>query len=168
MFNANKISKTRKVARDGVFKAELDQFFQKELAGDGYSGVEVRAAPNRYEIIISITKTQSVLGEKGRRVKELTAVLQKRFNLSEKEIDIYCEKMMNRGLSAVAQAESLRYKLLGGVAVRKACYDVLQFIIGNYFENILNNITPPAMFDKVNVRLFHAKRVAQSCLAKSI
>ena len=69
------------------------------------------------------------MGEKGRRVKELTAVLQKRFDLNEKEVDIFCEKMVNRGLSAVAQAESLRYKLLGGVAVRKACYGVLIFIL---------------------------------------
>lgn len=91
--------------------------------------MELRAAPNRYEIIISATKTQNVLGEKGRRVKELTAVLQKRFDLNEKEVDIFCEKMVNRGLSAVAQAESLRYKLLGGVAVRKACYGVLRFIL---------------------------------------
>ena len=31
--------------------------------------------------------------------------------------------------SAVAQAESLRYKLLGGLAVRRACYGVLRFIM---------------------------------------
>ncbi len=32
----------------------------------------------------------------------------------------------NRALSAVAQAESLRFKLLGGLAVRRACYGVLR------------------------------------------
>jgi small subunit ribosomal protein S3e len=35
----------------------------------------------------------------------------------------------NRGLSAIAQCESLRYKLLGGLAVRRACYGVVRFII---------------------------------------
>jgi len=35
----------------------------------------------------------------------------------------------NRGLCAIAQAESLRYKLLGGLAVRRACYGVLRFIM---------------------------------------
>jgi small subunit ribosomal protein S3e len=29
----------------------------------------------------------------------------------------------------VAQAESLRYKLLGGLAVRRACYGVVRFIM---------------------------------------
>merc|ERR1712181_67798 len=33
------------------------------------------------------------------------------------------------GLCAIAQAESLRYKLIGGLAVRRACCGVLRFIM---------------------------------------
>lgn len=44
-------------------------------------------------------------------------------------IQLYAEKVANRGLSAIAQCESLRYKLLGGLAVRRACYGVVRFII---------------------------------------
>lgn len=36
------ISKKRKFVQDGVFKAELDEFLTRELAEDGYSGVEVK------------------------------------------------------------------------------------------------------------------------------
>ena len=57
---------------DGVFKAELNEFLTRELAEDGYSGVEVRVTPTRTEIIIMATRTQNVLGEKGRRIRELT------------------------------------------------------------------------------------------------
>lgn len=32
-------------------------------------------------------------------------------------------------MCAVAQAESLRFKLLGGLAVRRACYGVLRFVM---------------------------------------
>ena len=39
----------------------------RELAEDGYSGVEVRVTPAKTEIIIMATRTQNVLGEKGRR-----------------------------------------------------------------------------------------------------
>lgn len=42
---------------------------------------------------------------------------------------MYAEKVSDRGLCAVAQCESLRYKLVGGLAVRRACYGVLRFII---------------------------------------
>lgn len=34
----------------------------RELAEDGYSGVEVRVTPMRTEIIIRATRTQNVLG----------------------------------------------------------------------------------------------------------
>lgn len=47
---------------DGVFYAELNELLTRELAEDGYSGVEVRITPMRTEIIIRATRTQSVLG----------------------------------------------------------------------------------------------------------
>ncbi|KAI3717333.1 hypothetical protein L1987_68895 [Smallanthus sonchifolius] len=109
---ATQLSKKRKFVADGVFFAELNEVLTRELAEDGYSGVEVRVTPMRTEIIIRATRTQNVLGEKGRRIRELTSLVQK-------------------GLCAIAQAESLRYKLLGGLAVRRACYGVLRFVMEN-------------------------------------
>ncbi|XP_015190724.1 PREDICTED: 40S ribosomal protein S3 [Polistes dominula] len=124
------ISKKKKFVGDGVFKAELNEFLTRELAEDGYSGVEVRVTPTRTEIILLATHTQSVLGEKGRRIRELTSVVQKRFNFKEPQnVELYAEKVAQRGLCAIAQAESLRYKLIGGLAVRRACYGVLRFIM---------------------------------------
>lgn len=49
---------------DGVFYAELNELLTRELAEDGYSGVEVRVTPMRTEIIIKATRTQNVLGER--------------------------------------------------------------------------------------------------------
>jgi len=44
-------------------------------------------------------------------------------------VELYAERVADRGLCAVAQAESLRYKLLEGLAVRRACYGVLRFVM---------------------------------------
>merc|ERR1712119_271552 len=123
------MSKKKKFVLDGLFKAELNELLWRELAEDGYSGVEVRVTPNRTEIIILATRTQNVLGEKGRRIRELTALVQKRFNFADNTVELYAEKVANRGLCAIAQAESLRYKLVGGLAVRRACYGVLRYIM---------------------------------------
>ena len=112
-----------------MFKAELNEFLTRELAEDGYSGVEVRVTPTKTEIIIMATRTQNVLGDKGRRIRELTSVVQKRFSFPENSVELYAEKVPTRGLCAIAQAESLRYKLIGGLAVRRACYGVLRFIM---------------------------------------
>ncbi|KAF8137540.1 ribosomal protein S3 [Boletus edulis] len=107
---STQISKRRKFVADGVFRAELNEFFTRELAEGRF------------------------LGEKARRIRELTALVQKRFRFPENSLELYAEKVQHRGLSAIAQCESLRYKLLGGLAVRRqlncrACYGVLRFVM---------------------------------------
>lgn len=51
-FTMSNISKKRKFVADGVFFAEINEFFMRELGEDGYSGCEVRVTPVRTEIII--------------------------------------------------------------------------------------------------------------------
>ena len=62
----------------GLWRALASQLLTQELAEEGYAGVEVRVTPLRTEIIISATRPQNVLGEKGQRIRELTSVVQKR------------------------------------------------------------------------------------------
>jgi len=131
-----RLSKKRKFVAYGVFYAELNAFLSKELAEDGYAGVEVRRTPNRTEVIIRATRTRNVLGEKGRRIRELTSVVQKRFGYGEGTIELYAERVQERGLCAQVQAESLRYKLLGGLPVRRACYGVLRYIMDNNAKGV--------------------------------
>lgn len=125
----SKMSTKRKFVADGVFYAELNELLTRELAEDGYAGVEVRTTPHRTEVIIRATRTQNVLGEKGQRIRELTSVVQKRFDFAEGAVELYAERVQNRGLCAQAQAESLKFKLLGGLAVRRACYGVVRFVM---------------------------------------
>merc|ERR1711990_542795 len=127
---ARPISKKHLFVRDGLFKAELDEFFKRELAEDGYSGVIVRKSKT-CEVIIIATRPSQVLGEKTRRIRELTSIVNKRWSAEQGQIDLYVERVANRGLSAVSQAESLRYKLLGGLPVRRAAYGVLRFVMEN-------------------------------------
>ena len=98
------ISKKRKFVADGVFYSELNEFLQRTLAEDGFSGAEVRVTPIRTEIIIRATRTREVLGEKGRRIRELTAVVQKRFGFPENSVELFAERVENRGLSAMLRS----------------------------------------------------------------
>ena len=125
------ISKKRKFVADGVFNAELNEFLSRTLGEDGYAGVEVRVTPIRTEIIIRATRTREVLGEKGRRIRELTALVQKRFGFPENSVELFAERVENRAGCAMAQCESLRFKLMGGLAARRACYGVIRFIMEN-------------------------------------
>merc|ERR1711943_171689 len=84
-----RINKKHKFVADGLFYAELNALLTRELAEEGYSGVEVRTAPNKTQIIIKATRTKNVLGEKGRRIHELTAVIEKRFNFKPDQINLF-------------------------------------------------------------------------------
>ena len=55
------------------------------------------------------------------RIRELTSLVQKRFGFEPSTVELFVERVdkQERGLCAMAQAESLRYKLLGGLAVRR-------------------------------------------------
>uniref|UniRef100_A0A2K6QUJ4 40S ribosomal protein S3 n=1 Tax=Rhinopithecus roxellana TaxID=61622 RepID=A0A2K6QUJ4_RHIRO len=58
--------------------------------------------------------------------------VEKRFGFPEGSVELYAEKVAARGLCAIAQAESLPYKLLGGLAVRRACYSVLRYLMESW------------------------------------
>ena len=65
------ISKKRKFVQDGVFKAELNEFLTRELAEDGYSGVEVSTTmivvcSDRLNGVIAVTITLFKLAETSR------------------------------------------------------------------------------------------------------
>ncbi|PWA76884.1 K homology domain, prokaryotic type [Artemisia annua] len=200
---ATNLSKKRKFVADGVFFAELNEVLTRELAEDGYSGVEVRVTPMRTEIIIRATRTQNVLvwsftlnelttegsvpllrlslcdtsflegllsqvivsgklraqRAKPIKFKDVYMVSTRKgihlrscktralrqddiivhppkevekyrpplvladepipMPFPENSVELYAERVNNRGLCAIAQAESLRDKLLGGLAVRR-------------------------------------------------
>jgi hypothetical protein len=91
--------KNAKFIADGVSRAELNEFFTRELSEEGYSGCDADPRPHAHtdpdggpyslphsmdnrlnyclQIIVHVTHTQEVLGEKGRHLRELTALVQK-------------------------------------------------------------------------------------------
>merc|ERR1711916_256845 len=109
------ISKKRKFVADGVFYAELNEMLARELSEQNYAGVEVRVTPNRTEIIIKATHTQDVLGDRGRRIRELTAV--SRSALASRMVPSSCTP---RRSSTAASAPSPRPSRSGSSS-RLAC-----------------------------------------------
>jgi len=125
------MSKKRKFVADGVFYAELNEFLARELGADGYAAVEVRKTSVKVSIVIRATKTQNVLGFQGRRIRELSSWIHQRFFPRQKAsyVNLYVERVLNRALCAVTNAETMRVKLLQGVQCRRAAYAVLRYIM---------------------------------------
>nr|BAN39681.1 40S ribosomal protein S3, putative [Entamoeba histolytica] len=123
------ISRKHKFVADGVFYAELNELLQRELSADGYSGVEVRKNGSKFQIIIRATRTTNIIGDKGRRIHELTNLLIARFGFPKDKIELYVEKVLARGLCPVSQAESIKYKIAEGLPVRRAVGSVMRLIM---------------------------------------
>ena len=114
---------------DGVFHAELHSFLERAISASGYAGFEVRVTPVKTEIRIKATKTQEVIGVEGRKIRELTSLIQKRFNYKNDGVEVYVERIPFRGLCSAAQAESIKAKLLLGVPVRMAANSVTRAVM---------------------------------------
>ena len=123
------ISRKHKFVADGVFYAELNELFQRELSADGYSGVEIRKNGQKFQIIVRATRPTGVIGDKGRRIHELTNLLIARFGFTRDKIDLFVEKVAMRGLCPVTQAESIKYKIAQGLPVRRAVTSVMRLIM---------------------------------------
>lgn len=80
MSTARKMNAKKKIVADGVFHAELHSFLSKALVSAGYAGIEIRTTAVKTEIGIKATKTSEVLGVDGRKIRELKALICKRFN----------------------------------------------------------------------------------------
>jgi len=59
------ISKKRKFVADGVFKAEIHQFFSRSLVGAGYSGITVKQVSKKLQIRVKVVNKVAALGPNG-------------------------------------------------------------------------------------------------------
>ena len=123
------ISRKRKFVADGVFYSELNELLQRELSADGYSGVEVRKNGSRFQIVIRATRTTGIVGNHGRRIQELRALLLQRFGFEPQNLDLFVDRVLSRGLCPVSQAESIKYKIQEGIAVRRAATSVIRLVM---------------------------------------
>ena len=128
-----KLNLKRRFVADGVFQAELNDFFLRHISEEGYSGLEIRVTNQCTEIRIKATKTKEIIGEKSQRLNALTALISKRFGYDEtsNKVQIHVKSIEKRGLSAHAQAESIKHKLLLGFPVRIVAHSALRYIMSS-------------------------------------
>jgi small subunit ribosomal protein S3e len=127
-----KISIKKKFVADGVFLAELNQLFSRTIAADGYTGLEVRVSSMTTEIRIKATQHKNLTGPNNSKLKELQAIIQKRFNYENQEdnkVEVVAKPFENRGLSAHYQAEQIKHKLMSGFPVRVVSHSAMRFIM---------------------------------------
>lgn len=126
---APRCTKVRRVIETGLFYAELNELLSNELTEEGYGGCEVRTTPSRTEIVIKASKTSEFAEKDGRRLNEVRMMIQKRWGIKAEQLEVFIDRIQKRGLSALNQLESIRYKLIQRVPARRAAYGVIRFVM---------------------------------------
>merc|ERR1712048_96164 len=125
---SRQINKKKKFVADGVFHAELHEFFGRFLADVGYGGMEVRSSEAKTDITIKIVQKDDSK-EFSRKTNEISSLIQKRYGFEEGQVTIKWEVIKVKGQSAQAQAEMHKTKLLKGIAVRSAALSIINTVI---------------------------------------
>ena len=123
-----KINTKKKFVADGVFQAELNEFLAKTLGQEGYAGIEVRATSMSTEIRVRAAKCMELLNKGTRKVKEIKSLIEKRYNFNDEDNKVELAikpPPYDRNLSAAANVEALKFKLLSGIPVRLAANNIL-------------------------------------------
>lgn len=59
------LSKRRQFVADGVFKAEIHQFFERALVGSGYSGLIVKKSATNLSLTVKVVNRAAATGANG-------------------------------------------------------------------------------------------------------
>lgn len=82
------MSTVRNLISDNIRSLELDEFLEKELDRAGYGGVETTKTPLGTRLIIHAARPGVVIGRRGSNIRELTLILEEKFNLPNPQITI--------------------------------------------------------------------------------
>jgi len=115
--------------REGVKEMLIDEYLEKELRRAGYGGVDIKKTPLGTKVTIFAARPGYVIGRGGRRVRELTRILEREFGLENPQIDV--EEIKNPYLNAKVQAVKLAQALERGIHFRRAAYSAIRSIMRN-------------------------------------
>lgn len=123
-----KVNTKKKFVADGVFQAELNELLTRSLGQDGYAGIEVRVANMSTEIRVKAANYLNLLNTQTRKVKEIKSLIEKRYNFNDEDnkVELSVKPLpFDKNLSASANVETLKFKLLNGVPVRMAANNIM-------------------------------------------
>ena len=111
----------------GIKLMQINEFLRSELVRAGFAGIDMQKTPLGVRITLRTSRPGLVIGKGGKRIQEITDILQERFGLEMPQIEV--EEVVNPDLNAQIMAERLAYSLDRGRHYRRAGYYILRKIM---------------------------------------
>ena len=112
---------------NGIQLMQINEYLRSELVRAGFAGVDIQKTPLGVRITLRTSRPGLVIGKGGKRIQEITDVLQERFGLEMPQIEV--EEVQNPDVNAQIMAERLAYSLDRGRHFRRAGYYILRKVM---------------------------------------
>jgi small subunit ribosomal protein S3 len=113
--------------RENMRKAELDEFFSRELSKAGYSKMELTKTPLGTRVVVYAAKPGMVIGRRGQSIRDLTQILEEKFGLDNPQISVAAIEIPE--LDPKVVASQLAAALQRGIHFRRAAYWAVQRVM---------------------------------------
>jgi len=112
---------------NGIKLMQINEYLRSELVRAGFAGVDIQKTPLGVRITLKTSRPGLVIGKGGKRIQEITDVLQEQFGLEMPQIEV--EEVQNPDVNAQIMAERLAYSLDRGRHFRRAGYYILRKVM---------------------------------------
>lgn len=117
----------RKFVKNGLDKAQMAEYFSKQLERAGYGGMNINRTPMGTQVTIFAEKPGMIIGKGGKTIHKLTRDLETVFRVDNPQIDVQEVKVPE--LNAQMMASRLAGAIERGLYFRKAGHNMLRRII---------------------------------------
>ncbi|MHA1413055.1 MAG: 30S ribosomal protein S3 [Promethearchaeota archaeon] len=145
---------------NGIKLMQINEYLRSELVRAGFAGVELQRTPLGVRITLKTSRPGLVIGKGGKRIQEITDVLQERFGLEMPQIEV--EEVPNPDLDAQIMAERLAYSLDRGRHYRRAGYYILRKVMEAGAKGVEIRISGKVTSQRARTQIFRAGTMSKS------
>ena len=115
--------------KENLKRLLIKEYMMNEVKNAGFGGLEIQRTPLGTRIVLEVERPGLVIGRKGAKIKDLTDLLQSKFNVENPIIEV--KESENPYLNAQIMAEKLANALERGWHFRRAGHSTLRRIMEN-------------------------------------
>ncbi|MHA1293260.1 MAG: 30S ribosomal protein S3 [Promethearchaeota archaeon] len=144
----------------GIKLMQINEYLRGELVRAGFAGVDLQKTPLGVRITLKTSRPGLVIGKGGKRIQEITEVLEKRYGLEMPQIEV--EEVPNPDLDAQIMAERLAYSLDRGRHYRRAGYYILRKVMDAGARGVEIRISGKVTSQRARTQIFRAGTMKKS------
>ncbi len=145
---------------NGIKLMQINEYLRSELVRAGFAGVDIQKTPLGVRITLKTSRPGLVIGKGGKRIQEITDVLQEKFGLEMPQIEV--EEVPNPDLDAQIMAERLAYSLDRGRHYRRAGYYILRKVMDAGAKGVEIIISGKVTSQRARTQIFRAGTMSKS------